>query len=486
MNNGETALTLPAPASMVPPRWALPDHPSGAIPWILPEEMSMAGWRTLGILAITLALPPLAAAQTPTYPLSESLKNGDCFHIKLGMKLNGEWKVQRDDAQVPLQLAANAAHDFAERVLAVTPAGSAAKCARYYHQARAAITAGGKSSERTLRAEQRLVVAQWHKDQLYTFCPDGPLTRDEVETLEHFDTLHIPGLLPGKAVGIGETWKLANVVAQGLCGFDALIEQDLAAKLTAVNGDQAQISVTGTASGINVGAQAKLTVAASAVYDLKAKRVVSVEWKQKDERDQGPASPATAVEVAWTVSRTALEREPNELNDYALVNAKVPDGDGAPPDACLQLLIRDARDRFQLNFARDWHTTSQTAEHVILRLMERGDWVAQATITPWAKAEAGKHMTSDEFKQKIDDMPGWEAEEVLEDAELKTREGYWGWRVSALGEMDGLKVLQNFYVVAGPDGGQVVIAVTLRPALAQKLGTRDLELVDGVTFSKPK
>jgi len=444
----------------------------------------MAGWRTLGILVITLAVTPLAAAQN--YPLTESLKRGDCFHIKLNMKLAGEWKVQRDDALVPLALSASAAHEFPERVLAVSAAGQPVKCARYYEQARAVITAGGKSSERTLRPEQRLVVAQWHKDQLYTFCPDGPLLRDELETLEHFGTLHIPGLLPGQPVAAGETWKLANAVAQGLCGFDALIEQALTARLDAVTGDQAKITVSGTASGINVGAQAKLTVSASAVYDLKAKRLTHLEWKQKDERDQGPASPATVVEVVWTVRRTPLEREPNELNDYALVNAKVPDGDGAPPAAGLRLLLRDARDRFQLTFDRDWHTTSQTPEHVILRLMERGDWVAQATITPWTRAEAGQHMSSDEFKQKIDDMPGWETEEVLEDAELKTREGYWGWRVSALGEMDGLKVLQNFYVVAGPEGDQVVIAVTLRPALAQKLGTRDLELVDGLSFRKPK
>ena len=62
--------------------------------------------------------------------------------------------------------------------------------------------------------------------------------------------------------------------------------------------------------------------------------------------------------------------------------------------------------------------------------------------------------------------------------------GYWGYRVSALGELDGLKILQNCYLIAGPEGDQVVLAFKMRPAFADKLGTRDLTLVNGVELPK--
>jgi hypothetical protein len=118
--------------------------------------------------------------------------------------------------------------------------------------------------------------------------------------------------------------------------------------------------------------------------------------------------------------------------------------------------------------------------------MDRGDFVAQATITPWTKAAPGTHLSPEEFKDAMADTPGWEPDEVQEDGAMPAKDGFWVYRVSALGEMDGLKVLQNFFLMAGPQGDQVVVAVTLRPAMAQKLGTRDLKLVDGIDFAGKK
>ena len=60
-------------------------------------------------------------------------------------------------------------------------------------------------------------------------------------------------------------------------------------------------------------------------------------------------------------------------------------------------------------YARDWQTVSKSDEHLVLRLMERGDFVAQLTITPWTRAEKGKHLTADEFRQAMSQTPGWEA-----------------------------------------------------------------------------
>ena len=60
--------------------------------------------------------------------------------------------------------------------------------------------------------------------------------------------------------------------------------------------------------------------------------------------------------------------------------------------------------------------------------------------------------------------------------------GRWIYRISALGQLDGNKVLQNFYLVAGPDGQQVVVAFTMTPKQADRLGTRDLSLAVSIDF----
>jgi hypothetical protein len=43
-------------------------------------------------------------------------------------------------------------------------------------------------------------------------------------------------------------------------------------------------------------------------------------------------------------------------------------------------------------------------------------------------------------------------------------------------------VVQTSYLIAGPGGEQLVLAFTMTPAQAEKLGARDLALVSGIEF----
>jgi hypothetical protein len=443
----------------------------------------MAAWRTLGSVVVLLGVAQ--AGWTQTYPLAEVVKAGDCVRIHLDMNLTGEIRVSRDGKVYPLKLTATATHDFPERILSVGSAGLPEKTARYYESAKATITAGRDVSERKLRAERRLVVSQRYKDQPLVYCPDGPFTREELElTSEHFDTLALTGLLPGKAVAIGESWKVSNVIAQALCNFEGLTEQDLVCKLEEAKDNLARVSVKGSASGIDLGAMVKVTIDGGYQFDLGAKRLTALAWKQKDEREQGPASPATAVENTTILKRTAIE-EPESLNPVKLVS--IPE-DATPAPPVVRLLHRDPKDRFDLVYAREWQTVGQTDDHLVMRLMERGDFVAQVTITPWTAAKKGEHLTPDEFHEAMDETPGWEPKSELQAGEVPTDDKRWIYRLSALGTMDGVEVMQNFYLIAGPEGEQVVLAFTLSPKQAERLGDRDLSLAGSLTFppaSKP-
>jgi hypothetical protein len=441
----------------------------------------MAAWRTLAGVAVLLAAVPAGRAQP--YPLAETVKAGDCFRVRLEMKLTGELKVNRDGKVTPLPLTATATHEFPERVLSVGGNGLPEKVARVYEKASAAIAAADDRSQRSLRPERRLFVAQRQKDQGLVYSPAGPLLREELElTSEHFDTLALTGLLPGKAVAVGETWKVPSAVAQALCQFEGLTEQDLTCKLEEVKDNVARVSITGTAAGIELGALVKMKVEATYRFDLGAKRLVGLEWKQTDDRQQGPASPATSVETTTTVTRTPIE-QPDTLDDVALVS--VPDG-FEPPPPLVQLEYRDPKGRFDLAYSRSWQTVSQTDEHLVMRLMERGDFVAQVTVTPWTAAEKGKpHLTPEEFAEAMARTPGWEPERELQAGEVPTGDdGRWVYRISALGEMDGTAVMQNFYLVANPQGEQVVLLFTMTPKKAEKLGDRDLSLAASVDFPK--
>ena len=437
----------------------------------------MALRRVLASVAIILFATRTASAQT--YALSEIPKAGDCFRIHLEMTLKGEIRISGEAKPSSFPLQARAEHDFPERILVVNSKGLPEKSARLYETAKAAIVVGGDRTEHTLRPDRRLQVAQRHNDQALTYAPAGPLTREELSlTSEHFDTLSLTGLLPQKDVEIGTTWKVTDAVAQGLCSFDGLTAQDLACKMEKVEDHIASVSVKGSASGIDLGAMVKLTIDARYEYDLTKHRLVSLVWQQKDERDQGPASPASTEESTTKLTRAAIE-QPATLSDVALVS--VPDGFD-PPLPMTQLLYRDAKSRFDLVYAREWLTVSQTNEHLVMRMLDRGDFVAQVTITPWSQARPGEHLSGEAFQQQMAKVPGWEQTDVLQVGEVPSDGGRWIYRLSALGQLEGVKVLQNFYLVAGPGGEQVVLAFTMTQTQAEKLAARDLALAGSIDF----
>jgi hypothetical protein len=444
----------------------------------------MAGWRTLGGLVVLFAA---AAAQAQTVALKEAPLDGSYFRVKLHLDLTGELRVYQQDKVTPLKQTATADHEFLERVLKADDAAAAVrKSARYYTRAAADISTDGKPQRLALRNERRLSVAQCFSEQRLVYCLKGPWTRDELELAQHFDTLHLPGLLPGKDTAVGETWKVGNAAVQALCAFDGLTGQELTCKLEEVKDNVAVVSLAGTAEGIDLGSAVKLKISGRYRFDVLAGRIVALEWKQHDERDQGPASPGLAADLTVTLERKSVDAA-TELNDIILdglcerESAAVPEGLGA-------LWHRDGKGRYELTYAADWHTVAHDDDHLVLRLLDRGDFVAQATVTWWRKAEDGKHLTAAEFKDAMAEASGWEQEKVIvEPREEKSERGYWICHLEAEGRLQGLATRQHFYLVAGPQGEQVVIAFTLTPNQAQKLGTRDLKLVcEGLVFAEAK
>jgi len=310
------------------------------------------------------------------------------------------------------------------------------------------------------------------------------LTRQELEAVsEHFDTLCLTGLLPNKEVAVEDSWKISNATAQAVCLFEGLISHDLTGRLKEVKDGHAIIAIEGKANGIELGASVKLEIKATLRYDLLRHRIMGLEWKQKDMRDQGPASPTVEAESTTTLKREWLAEEPKELSKTVL--AAVPSED--EPQELLKLLQhRDPGGKYAFLYGRDWHIVGETQNHLVMRLLDRGDFITQATVAKWKSADAGKHTDADEFKRVVAEAPGWLLDEIIEAGEVPTDEGRWMYRITAKGELDGAKVVQCFYLLAGASGDQVAVTFVMKSANATKIGTRDVALVNAIEFMSKK
>ncbi|MBP3959640.1 hypothetical protein J8F10_30715 [Gemmata sp. G18] len=435
--------------------------------------MSRAAVTLIALIAFT----PVARAQVT---LGEAPAAGECFRYSVELDLTGKLIVTQEGTKEPIRLDAKARHLFAERTL-TTADGMPARSARYYDSAAASAVVSGDKADRALPTDRALIVAHRNSDGTFCFSPTGPLTRDELDLVtEHFNPQCIPGLLPNKAVNVGDSWTVAPAAVQAACLFDGLIKNGLTGKLTAAANGQATFTIEGTAEGIENGAKVTLTITATGTFDATAKRVTALTWKQKDDREQGPVAPASQVEVTVALKRAALAEVPKELTDAAL--AAVPKGD--VPAALALLRHADPKKRYELVYPRDWHVTGQTEQHLILRLLDKGEFIAQATFMVWKKADPGKHTPADEFKKAVGSTAGWVASRVIEDAETSSPDGRWMYRITAEGKMEELPVVQSFNLVAGPQGDQVAVTFAMKPDKAKAVGARDRELVNALAFPK--
>lgn len=436
----------------------------------------------LGSLLALFALRNRAAADDAVH-LGEQPKPGDTFQCDLQLTVSGKMKIDRDGKPDAVPLEAKAKHSYLERV-AAGDGGTVQKVVRFYKEAATDRVSGVDRSRQTLSDDRRGIVAQQTPAGILHFHPTGPLTRDDLELVsEHFETLALPGLLPNKAVKVGETWTIANDVAQALCQFDGLVKNELVGKLTAVQDGKATFAVEGKAEGIEQGAAVKVAVTATGTFDVAKRLTVAVHWEQTDARDQGPISPALDAKATIDLTRAAQTAESKELTD---LQAKLPAGDKVP-DVLTQLRHADAGG-YEMVYPRDWHIVVKNDKHLVLRLLSRGEFLSQATIAAWKPSASSTDAKAilTEFVDATKKLPGWEPEKVLENGPMPAEAGRQLYRLSAAGKQDGLEVVQSFYLLTGPAGQHVAVANVCNAASHAKVGAQDLALVAAIEFPAKK
>jgi hypothetical protein len=430
-------------------------------------------------ICIVINLVAAGALQAQAVNLTEA--RDTCVRNEMTMALEGKITVNENGKQVVYPHKARATHVYLERFIDINGAVSD-KAARVYTTAESSITFNNDAPQkRTLRPDRAsLMVAQRHKDHVVSYSIHGMLTREEMELTEHFDTQSIPGLLPGKQIAVGQTWPIAPNVVAALCDFDGLVLNKLEGQLKAVKGNIAHISIVGNAEGINLGAQVKVLVNAQLQFDINAQRIVALEWEETDARQQGPIGPAMSADVVVKLKRTPIA-VPEALSNNALV--KVPNG---PPPSDLTAL-HHKHPRYTLNYGREWYVTSpDDSPQLVLRYLERGQFVAQATVsTPWKKTPLDKVMPIGAFAAEMRAIPGWSETRQLEENDMLPKgpkSQHTVYRVGAEGDLNGVKTTQFFYLIVGANGEQVVVTFSVGPSQVQQLGQRDLDMIRAIEF----
>ena len=435
------------------------------------------------MLAIFALVSMNAAVKADGIKLGEAVKAGDCFRCELTLKIEGKLKDDSSGKPLEFPLTGEAKHAFVERVDQADANGAASRVHRSYEVATSKTAVRGEGNQRELSKDRRLAIVVRDERQTIHACPDGPWTRGELELVaEHFDTLGLPGLLPGKEINPGESWSVGAEAVQQACQFEGVLKHDLKGTLVSAKDGIAEFKLSGTAEGLELGRVAKVAIEATGKFDIAAGRLVELAWTQVDRRELGSAVPATELTATISLRRELLKEEPKSLAE--VVRAKLPND--KIPDAMLALAYDDAENPYRVLHGREWYFVGRNSSHAMLRFVDKGEFHSQATISSWKPAAKGEHTPPKEFKDAVNKVPGWEPSEILFDEEVKVTDHAWLYRYGAKGKRDGAVTVQTFYFVAAADGQQAIVSFFGPPEKMAKFEEPEKAFIGKLEFRKGK
>lgn len=412
--------------------------------------------------------------------LREAARTDQATRVEATLKADGLFRpaaapgVKADEAPKPLALKVETQLEFLERVVRLGPGGRPARAVRRVSRAASAINGEIRPASAVLRPEVAVLAAEPGPDGVVVTSPGGPLTRAELELVQGpADPLELDGLLPSKPVSVGDRWKVADPSARALCDYDTLASNTLEATLASADDASAIVNLRGEVRGSVLGGAGSVALSGSYTFDRKAARVSKLVLERAEVRSPGPVEAGLDVKSTLTVSRQTAE-VPVELMDEVVARLEL---DRADAGRTLLRLVPPGG-RYTLLHDRAWHTYWDDSRLTVLKRVERGEVVAQCNLAAGPSAGKGRHQDPGQFRDDLKRALGPRFVQFLGAGEVEgDPAGHFRYKIGVQGRQGDLGVVWYYYLIASPDGDQVVGTFTLADTQTRSFGAEDERLI---------
>jgi hypothetical protein len=172
---------------------------------------------------------------------------------------------------------------------------------------------------------------------------------------------------------------------------------------------------------------------------------------------------------------------PAELGD-AVVAALPTDRD--PQRELLLLIAPDGK--YALQHDRDWHIYWDDSKLTVLKRLDHGEVVAQCNLNIGPKVPAGKHQDPDQFRDDVRRALGGRFVQFVGVGEVEgDPAGGFRYKVAVQGRQGDVGILWDYYLIASPEGDQLLATFTHAQAQSAAFGDQDLRLVASFRWTTP-
>lgn len=444
---------------------------------------TLALQAVLAVLALpAMTLPAMAAQNNQTHLLRSGRKPGDVDRVAVVLEVGGELKEMVDNKihRPKLSVVCNLTYD--EKTLEVPAvADGRVRSIRHYDKIDTVIKVEDEGLKPTLRTQRQLIATEAEGGKLTLFSPLGTLSRDELELINILgNSLLLDRLLPARPVAVGDSWKHSDKLIAAMFRLDAVAKVEAGSKLTEVTDQVARFEMSGHVEGASGGVSTTIDLKAKYRFNLATKRIDWLGLLVKEDRDIGHVTDGVDATARLQV-QVAPRVETAQLNDAALAGLSL-----EPSNDLTQLIYRPKSGDWQFVHDRSWHVTGDRADLAVLRMLDRGDLLAQCNVAPLPKREPGGQLSLAEFQADVQKSLGDSFGEFVEAGQAANEANYRVHRVVVRGKVEDLPIQWNYYLVADQHGNQVVFAFTVEQSLTERLGKADEKLVGALRFIVPQ
>lgn len=430
------------------------------------------------LLAVLSTVPAwLQAADAPaTHTLRSSRATGVVDHVEAALDMGGDQKTTVDNKAQRHKTSVQATLVYDEKTLeyASAPTGSI-RGLRAYEKASAVVQVGQDGVKPKLRDDRTVLGVLIDVPKVTLFSPSGPLTREELDLVDLLgNSLLLDRLLPEKPVAIGESWKHSNDLIGSLLGLDAVAKTEVESKLVSVADGAARLEISGHVEGAVGGVSTSLEIKGKYRFLMGPGRIDWFGMLVKEDRSIGHIGPGLEV-----TARVQLKITP-QAQSAALSGEAAKDFPQGPSTDVLSLSYRSPGGGWQLLHDRGWFVVHEQQDVAVLRLVDRGELVAQCNVSPLAKLAPSKVPGLEEYQEDVKRVLGKNVKKIVEAGQRTGDQEYRIYRVVAEGDVEDLPIRWVYYLVADKQGRQLAFVFTVETKLVEQFKQADEKLVDAV------
>lgn len=236
--------------------------------------------------------------------------------------------------------------------------------------------------------------------------------------------------------------------------------------------------MSGRASGAADGVSSDIVLKAKYNINLESHRVTWLAMSIREDRAIGHATPGS--EVTARVRVEINESTPaEELSDTLLSDLPLDIQSGST-----LLQLRSTLGGFELLHARDWQMMVDRHDVTILRMIQRGELIAQCNISSLPQLAIGKRVQLSAFQTDIEKALGENFGQFVEASQQKNERGHHVLRVVVSGLASELPIQWIYYHISDNSGRQVAIVFAMDAKVVEKFAAADESIVGSFAFRK--